>query len=84
MSDKELEIEDKKKIVQENIDNKYEEISQINTEKANFENLTKRENLLKQEIQETISELDSSRTQKDELSRNFYEIERKRNDFEKS
>lgn len=84
LSDKELEIEDKKKIVQENIDNKYEEISQINTEKANFENLTKRENLLKQEIQETISELDSSRTQKDELSRNFYEIERKRNDFEKS
>ena len=30
--------------VQENIDNKYEEISQINTEKANFENLTKRDN----------------------------------------
>lgn len=84
LSDKELEIEEKKKIFQENVDNKYEEISQINTEKANFENLNKRENTLKLEIQENISELDSSRTQKEELSKNFYEIQKKRNDFEKS
>lgn len=84
LSDKELEIEEKKKVFQENIDNKYEEISQINTEKANFENLNKRENALKLEIQENISELDSSRTQKEELSKNFYEIQKKRNDFEKS
>ena len=39
LSDKELEIETKKQIVQKNIDEKYEIIAQINTEKANFENL---------------------------------------------
>lgn len=84
LSDKELEIEDKKKIVQENVDKKYEVISQINTEKANFDNLGKRENALKNEIQENISELDSSRTNREEMSKNFYDIEKKKNEIEKS
>ncbi len=83
LSDKELEIESKKKIVQENVDNKYEVIAEINTEKANLDNLNKRENGLKTEIQETISELDASRTHKSEMSQNFYEIEKKRNDISK-
>lgn len=84
LSDKELEIEDKKKIVQENVDKKYEVISQINTEKANFDNLGKRELALKNEIQENISELDSSRTSREEMSKNFYDIEKKKNEIEKS
>ncbi len=84
LSDKDLEIEEKKKIVQENIDKKYEVITQINTEKANFDNLSKRENSLKTELQENISELDSSRTNREEMSKNFYEIEKKKNDLEKS
>ena len=83
LSNKELEIEEKKKIVQENTDNKYQIISNINTEKANFDNLNKRENLLKSEIQENISELDASRTSKEELDKNFYEVEKKRNEFSK-
>ena len=84
LSDKELEIEAKKQIVQKNVDEKYEIIAQVNTEKANFDNLVKRETSLKTEIQETISELDSSRTNKEELSKSFYEIEKNRNDINKS
>ena len=83
LSDKEIEIENKKQIVQKNIDSKYEIIANLNTEKANFDNLGKRESTLKNEIQETISELDSSRATKEENSKEFYELEKKRNDVTK-
>ena len=79
LSDKEIEIEAKKKIVQDNTDNRYEIIAEINTEKANFDNFIKRENQLKSEIQETISELDLSRANKEELSRDFYSLETSKN-----
>ena len=79
LSDKELEIEEKKKKVQENIDLKYEIIAEVNQEKANFENLNKKEISLKNDIQDTISELDSTRSSKEELSKDFYEIEKNRN-----
>ena len=84
LSDKELEIEDKKSIVQKNIDDKYEIISNINTEKANIENLNKKENSLKEDIQSTISELDENRNKKSDMSREFYEVEKNRNDINKS
>ncbi len=84
LSDKELEIENKKKIVQDNIDNKYEIIASLNTEKANLDNLNKREVSLKSEIQETISDLDASRASKDELGKNFYSLETSRNSITKS
>ena len=79
LSDKEIEIEAKKKIVQDNTDNRYEIIAEINTEKANFDNFIKRENQLKSEIQETISELDLSRANKEELSKDFYSLETSKN-----
>ena len=84
LSDKEIEIESKKKIVQDNVDNRYEIIAEINTEKANFDNFIKRENQLKSEIQETISELDSSRAGKEELSKNFYSLETSKNSITKA
>ena len=79
LSEKELEIESKKQIVQKNIDDKYEIVGEVNTEKANYENLEKREKSLKNEIQETISELDSTRTNKEESSKSFYELEKSKN-----
>ena len=79
LSDKELEIEDKKKKVQDNVDSKYEIVAEVNQEKANFENLNKRENNLKNDIQDTISELDSTRSTKEELLKAFYEVEKSRN-----
>ena len=81
MSEKEVEIESKKKIVQENTDNKYEYVAQINGEKVNKENLIKRENLLKKEIQETVSEADSQRNLKSDKSKEFYAVEAKRNEL---
>ena len=84
LSDKEIEIESKKKIVQDNVDNRYEIIAEINTEKANFDNFIKRENQLKSEIQETISELDLSRAKKEELSKDFYTLETSKNSISKA
>lgn len=84
LSEKELEIESKKQIVQKNIDEKYEVIAEVNTEKANYENLEKREKNLKNEIQETISELDSTRTNKEEISKDFYELEKRKNSINKN
>lgn len=81
LSDKELEIENKKQIVQKNVDEKYEIVAKINTEKANFENLNKQENSIKNEMQTTISELDNSRTNKEEFGKNFYKIESAKNKF---
>ena len=80
LSDKELEIEAKKQKVEQNVDRKYEIASEINTQDVNLENLEKREKTVKQEIQGAISELDSARMQKQELSKGFYEIEAKRNE----
>ncbi len=81
LSDKEIEIESKKQIVQKNIDEKYEIIAEINTEKANFENFNKLENSIKKEMQVTISELDNTRTNKEEFGKNFYKIESTKNKF---
>ena len=80
LSGKELEMEEKKKKVEENIDLKYEIASQINTQDVNYENLEKRQKTVKQEINSTISELDEARMNKQDLSKGFYEIEAKRNE----
>ncbi len=81
MSEKELEIEEKKRITQENTDNRYEYVAQINGEKVNKENLIKRENQIKKEITETVSELDMQRNSKADKSKAFYEIESNRNNL---
>ena len=79
LSAKELEIEGKKQIVQDNIDKKYELAAEINTQDVNYENLEKRKKQLKNEIDSVISELDSTRSGKNEISKGFYDIESKRN-----
>ena len=81
LSNKEIEIESKKQIVQKNIDDRYEIIAQINKEKADFENFEKREHSLKNDIQDTISELDNARTNKEEKSKEFYSIDKKRTEI---
>ena len=76
LSDKELEIEAKKKIVNENIDKKYELIATANTEKANYDNLIKKEKSLKSELDSNILELDSTRAIKSEVDSKFYEVQK--------
>jgi len=79
LSTKAIEIEKQKKKVEENTDNKYEFSNLLASEKANFENLEKNEKNLNVEIQETISDLDKNRLNKDDLLKSFYEIEKNKN-----
>ena len=81
LSNKELEIEEEKKKVEQDVDRKYEIAGQINSQDIHYENLEKRQKIVKQEISSTISELDSIRIQKQELGKDFYEIENKRNNL---
>ena len=79
LSAKELEIEKKKKQIEEKSDRKYELSGQISGLGINFENLEKRQKTVRSEIQVTISELDSSRLTKEDISKTFNEIEANRN-----
>ena len=81
LSDKELEIEEKKKIIEGNTDKRYEIISQISTLDANFENFQKREKTAKSEIENLTSEIDGERNNKQEKSKEFYDIEFKKNEL---
>ena len=83
LSDKELEIEEKKKQVETNTDLRYEKTANISTIEANLENIEKRKKQLNAEIDLGISELDSTRLTKEEISKTFYEIEAKRNEAKK-
>lgn len=84
LSEKALEIEKKKKKLEENTDNRYEILNGQASEKANYENLEKQENSLKTQIQDTISDLDGARANKEDLSKEFFEIEKKKNDLGKT
>ena len=84
LSSKELEIEEHKQQVEKNTDQKYELQAQIKTLEVNCENDQKRQNQIKTEIASYISELDSTRLQKEEIAKQFYEIDRKRNKILKS
>lgn len=83
LSDKELQIEEKKKKVEQNTDLKYEKLANISTIEANLENIGKREKQIGSEIDLSISELDGTRLTKEEIAKNFYEIERRKNEASK-
>ena len=51
---------------------------------ANFENLEKRQKQLNQEISNNVSELDRTRMKKEDIAKEFYEIETNRNKILKS
>ena len=84
LSSKELEIEGYKTKVSENTDKKYELQGDVHTQEINFENFEKRERQIQNEIAANISELDSTRMQKEDLAKEFYEIDSKRNKIVKS
>ena len=79
LSAKELEIEAKKQKVEANTDEKYEISNVISTLVANTENSVKREMNIKTEIASYISELDASRIHKEEIGKEFYVIDSRRN-----
>lgn len=79
LSKEALKIEEYKKQVEENTDQKYEKQANIQEQEINFENDNKRQKQVKNEIQSIISELDNTRMKKEEISKEFYEIESIRN-----
>ncbi len=79
LSSKELEIEKHKKTVEENTDKKYELQTSISEQDINYQNYQKRQAQIKNEITGNISELDNTRMKKEEIAKEFYEIESKRN-----
>ena len=81
LSDKELEIEEKKQKIEQNTDGKYELISEISSLDTNLENIEKREKVAKAEIQSLTLEIDSTRNDKQEKSKAFYDIEFKKNEL---
>ena len=83
LSSKEKEIEAKKAKVEEYTDGKYEKLNEINTLEITNENIDKRVKTLKYDIQVAISELDSTNLTKQDISKVFYEIEAKKNKFQK-
>lgn len=84
LSSKELEIEEYKHTVEENTDKKYELQSEINAQNINYQNFEKRQAQIKQEMQSTISELDGTRLNKEDIAKQFNEIENKKNKAQKS
>ena len=83
LSQKELEIENDKRRLEQNTDKKYEIESSINEQKANITNLDKRKQQIENEIQNNISELDNTRFSKEEIQKAFYEIQKNKNDISK-
>ena len=79
LSSKELEIEAHKKTVEDNTDKKYELQANISEQEINYQNYEKRQTQIKNEITGNISELDNTRMKKEEIAKEFYEIESKRN-----
>ena len=80
----ETKIEAKKKKVEEYTDLKYEKREEINTLEINNENFEKRKKAIKDEISDTISELDEKRLLKSEINKTFSEIEKQRNEYQKN
>ncbi len=70
LSSKELEIENYKLQVEANIDKKYELQSEINSKEINFLIIMKkRQAQIKSEVASHISELDSTRLQKEDIAK---------------
>ena len=84
LSSKELEIEGYKHTVEENTDKKYELQSEKNSQNINNQNFEKRQAQIKQEMQSTISELDGTRLNKEDIAKQFNEIENKKNKAQNS
>ncbi len=84
LSSKEIEIEEHKAKVEKNTDQKYELQGTLNAQDINLENYEKRQAQIKTEMANYISELDATRLEKDEIAKDFYEIDSKRNKIVKS
>ena len=79
LSTKALEIENKKSIVEKNIDTKFELGNQLSTEKANLENFEKLHKSIQSDLSDIISELDKANERRAELENGFIVAEKEKN-----
>ena len=79
LSDKEITIEGFKKTIEENVDCKYEISSNVSVLENSKENIEKRQKQIFEEEDFNIHELDKSKIAKEDIAKEFYEIENKRN-----
>ena len=84
LSKEEVEIEEKKQLIDKNIDEKFEISNTISTLAANLENADNRIKAIDKEISNHVSELDAARIKKGEIDDGFYVIESKRNEIKNS
>ena len=83
LTDKELEIEEKKQKIEKHTDRKYEIATEVSSLDTNLENIEKREKVTKSEIDSLTLEIDSARSEKQEKSKVFYDVEHKKNEITK-
>ena len=83
LTDKELEIEEKKQNIEKHTDRKYEIATEVSSLDTNLENIEKREKVTKSEIDSLTLEIDSVRSEKQEKSKAFYDVEHKKNEITK-
>ena len=82
-SEEETEIEKNKDKLNDLTNQKFENMSAINISENMEEGYIKRDKQVKEEISSNISELDSKRFIKNEISKVFYEINQKRSEISK-
>ena len=82
-SEKELKIEETKRKVEAGIDKKYELEADTNAQKANLQNIEKRDQQIEKEISSNISEKDRSSFEKEDVQKAYYEAQKSKTAVEK-
>ena len=82
-SEKELKIEEAKRIVERNIDKRYEIEAETNTQNANMYNIKKRVLQIDNEVSSISYEKDKARFEKEDIKKQCYEVEKNKNEIEK-
>ena len=81
LSDKEREIEEFKKEIEQYDFIKFDKTSEIKADEANIENINKRKNIMKKELQVNILETDKFKISKEAILKLFNEIDKKRTEI---
>ena len=81
-SDKALKIEEDKKTVERNIDQKYEIETDTATQNTNIININKRKSQIEEEINVNIAEKDKSYFAKEDIEKGIYNIQKEKNKIE--
>ena len=82
-SNQQLKIEEAKRVVETNVDKKYEIETELAALNTNILNIDKRKNQIENEMNSNISEKDRARFAKEDIEKGFFQIEKEKKDIEK-